>query len=345
MSALPFTPLTITPRATESLRAHSPSRREGAGGRVPSGPFNTTSSSEPDAFSPSHTQGSAERVDLDSPAPLLPSSPAPLPFTPSDQTAAAILDDFAAQDETLRGIADKYSTTLESLTLWLARPDIKERIFALESACAARARLVVANNLAAIANKLLHLLTESKLDHESIHRVPAQTHHSFAARMQSRESARKTANLLLRIARYVPQGNPTPSTPPPPNTNPTRKRGVTDAPLAPPASAHQPHPIAPPLPAQRGEDRLATGQAGEGKDAHLSAHAVQYTVAPTTNPTRQRGTTHAPTPPPLPDNQQLSSAPLPALTSPERERVGPPHPTSLQRAPPQTPNSNLRTSA
>jgi hypothetical protein len=169
--------------------------------------------------------------------------------------------------------------------------------------------------------------------------------------MQSRESARKTANLLLRIARYTPLStqptHPTPTpTPTPPNRSPTRKRGVADAPFALQAPDDQQQSIAPPLPAQRGEDRLATGQAGEGKDAHLSAHAVRFTAAaPTTNPTRQRGTTHAPTPTPLPDNQQLSSAPLPALTSPERERVGPPHPTSLQRAPPQTPNSNLRTSA
>jgi hypothetical protein len=271
-------------------------------------------------------------VDLDSPAPLPPSSPAPLLFNPTDQTAASIIDDFAAQDLTLRGIADNYSTTLESLTLWLARPDIAQRIHALESACATRARLVVANNLAAIANKLLHLLTESKLDHESIHRVPAATHHAFAARMQSRESARKTANLLLRIARYTPINTTIPPTPSP-NTNPTRKRGVTAAPIAPPTPAHQPHPIAPPLPThpntpppprassprERGEDRLATGQAGEGNDAHLIAHAVQSTAAaPTTNPTRKRGVTPAP----------LAASPSdfpPALTSPERERAGLPN--------------------
>jgi hypothetical protein len=270
-------------------------------------------------------------VDLDSPAPLPPSSPAPLLFNPTDQTAASIIDDFAAQDLTLRGIADNYSTTLESLTLWLARPDIAQRIHALESACATRARLVVANNLAAIANKLLHLLTESKLDHESIHRVPAATHHAFAARMQSRESARKTANLLLRIARYTPINTTIPPTPSP-NTNPTRKRGVTAAPIAPPTPAHQPHPIAPPLPThpdappprassprERVEDRLATGQAGEGNQAHLRAHAVQSTAAaPTTNPTRKRGVTPAP----------LAASPSdfpPALTSPERERAGLPN--------------------
>ncbi|HEX8875564.1 MAG TPA: hypothetical protein VF777_02370 [Phycisphaerales bacterium] len=246
MSALPFTPLTITPRPAASPHALPPSQREGAGGRA------------------------------DSPAPLFPSSPVPL-FSPDETTAAAIINDFAAQDLTLRDIADNYETTLESLTLWLARPDIKERLFALESACAARARLVVANNLAAIANKLLHLLTESKLDHESIHRVPAATHHAFAARMQSRESARKTANLLLRIARYVP---PSPTAPPPRAPSP-RSREVG------------------------GEDRLAKGQATcqatEGSDAYLNADAVQAKTAatplPTTTPTRQRGSTNAPCPP------------------------------------------------
>ncbi len=294
MSALPFTPLTITPRPTESLRPNSPSQmRARAGGWVPSVTNNAASPNQPHALSASHDAASEEAEgwpDPDSPAPLLPSSPAPL-FSPDETTAAAIINDFAGQDETLRGIADKYDTTLESLTLWLARPDIKERVHALESACAARARLVVANNLAAIANKLLHLLTESKLDHESIHRVPAATHHAFAARMQSRESARRTANLLLRIARYTPLP-----------THPT----------------HPTHPDAPPprasSPRERGEDRLAKGQAGEGTDAHLNADAVQYTAAaPTTNPTRKRGATDAHLALQTPDHQQHCIAPpLPA---------------------------------
>ncbi|MFN9972186.1 MAG: hypothetical protein ACK58T_20080, partial [Phycisphaerae bacterium] len=287
--------VTNTAAASNQLDALSPSRREGAGGRVLSVTTAASSPHEPDALPPSQREGAGGRACLDSPTPLLPSSPAPL-FCPNDPTAAAIINDFAAQDETLRGIALKYDTTLESLTLWLARPDIKERIFALESACAARARLVVANNLAAIANKLLHLLTESKLDHESIHRVPAPTNHAFAARMQSRESARKTANLLLRIARYIPSANPAPHAPPP-SRNPTRQRGVTAAHIALQTPEDQQHSPAPPLPARRGEDRLAAGQAGEGTDAHLSAHAVQYkAAAPTTNPTPQRVTTTTPHP-------------------------------------------------
>ncbi len=352
MSALPFTPLTITPRPTESPHAHSPSRREGAGGRVPDAPHPAATPIQQHALSPSQRAASEEpEAWPDSPAPLPHSSPALLPFTPSDQSAAAILDDFASQDHTLRGIAIKYDTTLESLTLWLARPDIAQRLHALESACATRARLVVANNLAAIANKLLHLLDESKLDHESIHRVPAATPHAFAARMQSRESARKTANLLLRIARYTPlPTHPTrPDAPPPAPplpaqrgevpesaravrgrdahelaistdlpedlTNPTRKRGAAAAHLAPQAPEDQQHRIAPPLPARRGEDRLAKGQAGEGTDAHLMAHAVQNTAAaPTTTPTRQRDVTAALLP--------ASPSEIPALPSPERERAG-----------------------
>jgi hypothetical protein len=100
--------------------------------------------------------------------------------------------------------------------------------------------------------------------------------------MQSRESARKTANLLLRIARYTPLP-PHPTHP----THPTR-------PDAPPPRASSPR--------ERGEDRLATGQAPcqatEGTDAHLSAHAVQYkAAAPTKNPTPQRVTTTTPHPP------------------------------------------------
>jgi hypothetical protein len=213
MSALPRTPLTITPRPAASPHAHSPSQREGAGGRA---------ASDSDA------------------APPPPSSSDPLHFNPSATTAATIVNELASNEITLLDIADRHETTLEALTLWMIRPDIAERLNALESACARRARLTVANSLNAIANTLLHLLAEAKDDHASVHRVPAATHHAFAARMQSRESARKAANLLLRIARYTPLADNAPPTPHHPKKNPTRQRDVSDAPLAPPPRSAQP---------------------------------------------------------------------------------------------------------
>ncbi len=250
MSALPRTPLTITPRPAASPHAPSPSRREGAAGRA---------ASDSDA------------------APPPPSSPDPLHFHPDATTAATIVNELASNETTLRDIADRHDTTLEALTLWMTRPDIAQRLSALESACARRARLTVANSLNAIANTLLHLLAEAKDDHASVHRVPAATHHAFAARMQSRESARKAANLLLRIARYTPLADNAPPTPHDPKKNPTRQRGVSDAPLAPPPRSAQP------------------------------THAATATTAPVTHPS---AATPRPIFAPLPASQPPTSIPI-----------------------------------
>ena len=248
MSALPRTPLTITPRPAASPHAHSPSQREGAGGWVPTATDHAASHDHSHAHSPSQREGAGGRARLDSDPDLTPPHPVtpspshdPLPiFHPSATTAATIINELASNEITLLDIADRHETTLEALTLWMIRPDIAERLNAFESACARRARLTVANSLNAIANTLLHLLAEAKDDHASVHRVPAATHHAFAARMQSRESARKAANLLLRIARYTPLADNAPPTPHHPKKNPTRERAVSDAPLAPPPRSAQP---------------------------------------------------------------------------------------------------------
>ncbi|MBY0111343.1 MAG: hypothetical protein K2Y21_00870 [Phycisphaerales bacterium] len=298
MSALPFTPLTITPRPAASPHAHSPSQREGAGGRA---------ASDSDA------------------AVLLPSSLDPLHFNPSAATAATIINELASNEITLLDIADRHETTLEALTLWMIRPDIAERLSALEYACARRARLTVANNLNAIANTLLHLLAEAKDDHASVHRVPAATHHAFAARMQSRESARKSANLLLRIARYTPLADVAP-------TNPTRERGATPTSQAQPTPSNQPlsHPASAHLSAPRRDDRFAPGETGEWSSACLNATAFQR-QAPT-NPTRERGATPTSQAQPTPSNQPLSPPASTHLPAPLAAAI-PTHPGPPSRHP------------
>src|SRR5262245_22232999 len=51
-------------------------------------------------------------------------------------------------------IADKADTTLETLTLWLARPDIAQRITNLSSALALRTRLQAAAILPSVVQML-----------------------------------------------------------------------------------------------------------------------------------------------------------------------------------------------
>ncbi|MFN9970474.1 MAG: hypothetical protein ACK58T_11300, partial [Phycisphaerae bacterium] len=122
---------------------------------------------------------------------------------------------------------------------------------------------------------------------------------------RAKDTARRNGQLLLRLAHFTPR--------------PLRA-------YAPPA---------PPLPATRGEDRLATGQATcratEGNETHLNTHAVQYTTAaappPQPNPTRKRAATPAPT------ALQTLDNPPPTASTTRRERAAPVMPRFVMPVP------------
>ncbi len=124
-------------------------------------------------------------------------------FNPDPATADAILQSIAAEYSlSLTDIAAQHNTTIEVLTAWLTREDIDERLSAIESACARRARLTAANHLPAVAHVAKQALEEAS----DVLRLPPdyRTHHSIALRIRATESARRAAALLLRIANFIP---------------------------------------------------------------------------------------------------------------------------------------------
>ena len=83
-----------------------------------------------------------------------------IPFSPDPAAAAQVIDDLANPDLSLRDIAQEHGASLESLTLWLARPEIDERIANLESAMARRTRLISHNCFPAVITTLKAILDE-----------------------------------------------------------------------------------------------------------------------------------------------------------------------------------------
>ncbi len=168
------------------------------------------------------------------------------PFNPDPATTDALLQSIAADYSlSLTDIAAQHNTTIEALTAWLTRDDIDERLTAIESACARRARLTAANHLPAVAHVAKQALEEAS----DVLRLPPdyRTQHSIALRIRATESARKAAALLLRIANFTPgprrvRYHSTPTspglTPPPaPSFEPRAEIEPTTSPTAPRAES------------------------------------------------------------------------------------------------------------
>ncbi|MBY0113717.1 MAG: hypothetical protein K2Y21_12930 [Phycisphaerales bacterium] len=197
-------------------------------------------------------------------------------------------------DFTLEMCADEFQVTLPALCAFLTSDRGLLLLAHTELAQAIHIRAIAIAQLPRVIDAMTYALEDFA---HTCRNVPINPKSMQALEFveRAKDTAGRNGQLLLRLAHFTPR--------------PLRA-------YAPPAL---------PRPAQRGEDRLAKGQAGEGNETHLNTHAVQYTTAaaplPSTNPTRQRGATDASITHPIPDHQPLPS-PSPVLTSPERERVG-----------------------
>ncbi|MCC6951695.1 MAG: hypothetical protein IT433_09645 [Phycisphaerales bacterium] len=128
------------------------------------------------------------------------------PFYPdpaqTDALISAIASDF---NSSLAGLAEEYNTTLESLTLWMTRPDVAERLDALQSACAARVRLVAANFLPLAVETLRSVLADFRELHCNA-LCDTSSPRAMATRARAAENARRAASTLLRLAHFTPRG-------------------------------------------------------------------------------------------------------------------------------------------
>jgi len=163
------------------------------------------------------------------------------PFNPSPETLDQILDQLADPECSLREIAEIHKTTLAALTLFMTRPDIAEAIATLQSGAATKARLAAADSLPTVITAL-KLSVESFL-FESCHAlIRVNSLAAMEQRRKARETARKAAFLIFRIATFdparprarTPAPNPILTPPPPSLTTPSpRRRQPTLEDLAP----------------------------------------------------------------------------------------------------------------
>jgi len=147
-------------------------------------------------------------------------------FDPPEPLASQILLELSDPDTPMSKIAERSNTTLDLFTCWLTRPDIAQRLATLSTAYAARATLQICKLLPAVAQSLIHSIQnhdaeESRLALEQgatglppPSGSPATDRFYLTdllrlldQRRRARESNRKAAWLLLRIARFDPNAH------------------------------------------------------------------------------------------------------------------------------------------
>jgi hypothetical protein len=75
-------------------------------------------------------------------------------FSPSPEQIDAIIRDFVDPDLSMGDIASRHGTTIEGLSRFLSRIDIRDRLGSLEAALAERTRVAATDALASIASSL-----------------------------------------------------------------------------------------------------------------------------------------------------------------------------------------------
>jgi hypothetical protein len=235
-------------------------------------------------------------------------------FIPTDHERRVLLELVQSPQESLESIAHELKITLAALTIYLATDDAATIFAQADLANARRARTAAAAQLEQCVGALSLMISDWVTD--VTHNLRRETPKSRREQDREQESTRRAATLLYRIANFTPKLL-TPPAPPlpaprgevpesargwgavrgrdayrppatslssadiPASTNPTRKRGATDAPIAPPPT----------------------------EDQSITQPAASYSVS--TNLMRKRGPTNAPiAPPPIEDQALLQPAAL-----------------------------------
>ena len=216
-------------------------------------------------------------------------------FDPPDDKLPAVLEILQRPDFTLERCADEFQVTLPALCVFLTSTRGLLLLAETELAQAIHIRAIAIAQLPRVIDAMTYALEDFA---NTCRNVPINPKSMPALEFveRAKDTARRNGQLLLRLAHFTPRP----------------LRGY-----APPDRVSSPR--------LRGEDRLAKGQAtwqaAEGTDAYLITPAVQSTTASPTNPTRERGATPAPTPPPLHPNQHLPTASLSPSTHPADEQA------------------------
>jgi hypothetical protein len=203
---------------------------------------------------------------------------------PTDHERRVLLELLQSPQESLESIANELKIAHAALTIYLATDDAATIFAQADLANARRARTAATAQLEQCIGALSLMISGWVSD--VTHNLRRETPKSRREQDREQESTRRAAILLYRIANFTPKtltlpasapppapplpakrgevpesaravrgrdpsvAPPTPENPPLPNTNPTRKRGVTQTPLTPPthANQHLPSPPASPNP-------------------------------------------------------------------------------------------------
>ncbi len=218
-------------------------------------------------------------------------------FVPTVREQHLLIDLLQRADCCIDDIAQELRTSVAALTIYLASDDAIEILAQAELANARRGRLAATAQLDKCAHAL-SLILDGYISDTTI-AVRRDTPKTRREDLQHQESARRAATQLFKIANFTPRIFTSQL-----NRNPTRERGATPASNTTPTP---PTPTTPPArllsPRERGEDRLAAGQTGEGTRA--SDQPPSSITAPTT-PTQSPPRT---TPGPSQPQSQPSPAP------------------------------------
>ena len=128
------------------------------------------------------------------------SSPLTPFFTPDPTQVAAILTDLTSTEHSLADVAELHHTTIDALSAWAARPEIQDRLRAIETLAAQRARLAAAAHLPLAIGALADMLTAYRAD-ESRTPMRGDLKSIHLAEIR-RSNARRAANLIMRLARF-----------------------------------------------------------------------------------------------------------------------------------------------
>jgi hypothetical protein len=143
-------------------------------------------------------------------------------FDPSPEIASAVLAALVDPSLSFNTLAAAANTTLDALSLWLTRPDIRERIESTDRITTWRTRLIAASHLYAVPPALVKILTDFTNSQATQPANPLSDPADLLADPDSEPSAfrkallearraettRKSAAILISLSRQRPAAGP-----------------------------------------------------------------------------------------------------------------------------------------